>query len=86
MMKCRDITLVASDYIDGRLRWRKRMAVAFHLMMCTRCRHFMTGFRSASRVLRGYTPEPPDPSQIERFDRAVDGALDHHCSDESHRH
>jgi len=86
MMKCRELTLVASDYIDGRLLWRKRIAVIFHLLMCSRCRHFMTNFRSAARVLRGHGPEPPDRDQLEAFERTVDQALHRRCSGNNHRH
>lgn len=77
MVKCRDITLVASDYVDGRLRWRKRLAVIIHLIMCAHCRRFMTNFRGVVSVIRGYAPPPPDARQLERFQGAVHSALEH---------
>ena len=76
MLKCRDITLVASDYVDGRLRWRKRLAVIFHLVMCPHCRRFMANFRAVATVIRGHPPPKPEPHQLESFQRAVDEALD----------
>lgn len=75
MLKCRDITLLASDYVDGRLRWRKRLAVIFHLIMCPNCRRFINNFRAVVRVILGHAPPEPKPRQLENFQRAIDGAL-----------
>lgn len=86
MMKCRDMTLVASDFIDGRLPWRKRAAVVGHLLLCSRCRHFVTNFRSVVRVLRGHAPKPPDRDQLEHFEQAVDQALQKHGHGGNHHH
>ncbi|MEQ6885715.1 zf-HC2 domain-containing protein [Salicola sp. Rm-C-2C1-2] len=76
MVKCRDITLVASDYVDGRLRWSKRLAVVAHLIMCPHCRRFMANFRAVVTVIRGHCPPQSDTRQIETFKRTVDGALE----------
>lgn len=76
MPRCRDITLVASDYVDGRLRWRKRLAVVLHLIMCAHCRRFMTRFRAVVTVIRGHAPPEPEPRQLQNFHRAVDRALE----------
>lgn len=84
MLKCRDITLVASDYVDGQLRWRKRLAVILHLIMCPHCRRFMTNFRAALTVIRGQAPPPPDARQLTTFQRAVDRALDKRVPGDTH--
>ena len=76
MLKCRDITLLASDYIDGRLRWGKRVELVLHLIMCPHCRRFVSQFRAVVRVIRGLEPMPPDPSTLARFGTAVDDALE----------
>lgn len=77
MLKCRDITLLASDYVDGRLRWRKRFTLLVHLMMCPHCRRFISQFRAVVRIIRGHAPPPVAPSVINRFEMAIDDTLDH---------
>ncbi|TDT44151.1 hypothetical protein DES49_0251 [Halospina denitrificans] len=84
MLKCRDITLVASDYVDGRLRWRKRLAVIVHLIMCPLCRRFMANFRLVVRVIRGHNPPPPEPGQLESFQGAIDQALRNQFPNDTH--
>lgn len=76
MLQCRDITILASDYIDGRLRWRKRLAVLMHLLICRHCWHFMRNFRLVIRLMQGHPPPALDEQTIHRLDRAVDNALD----------
>lgn len=71
MLKCRDITLLASDYVDGRLKWRKRLSVWMHLMMCPPCRGFMANFRLAVLLIQGQTPPEILPETLEQFDSAV---------------
>ena len=84
MLKCRDITVVASDYVDGRLRWRKRLAVILHLLMCPHCRRFMTNFRAVTRVTQGFAPPPPDARQLERFQKTVNDALEDRAPGNTH--
>ena len=84
MLKCREITLAASDYVDGRLRWRKRLAMVIHLILCPYCRHFMTNFRAVVTVIRGHPPPKPEPRQVERFQEGVDQALDNDNPNDKH--
>ncbi|MDX1588898.1 MAG: zf-HC2 domain-containing protein [Oleiphilaceae bacterium] len=77
------MTLLASDYIDGRLRWRKRLSVWMHLMLCPPCRGFMANFRLAVQVLQGQTPPEIQPETLEQFDRAVREALERRLSEKS---
>lgn len=76
MLKCRDITLLASDYVDGRLRWRKRLSLLLHLITCPHCRRFIQQFRVLVQVIKGYEPEQPSPALISQCDAAVDRAID----------
>ena len=71
MLKCRDITLLASDYIDGRLSWRKRLSMLVHLLICAHCRRFVSQFRVVLRVIRGFEPAPPDTVALNRFENAI---------------
>ncbi len=47
MLNCRDITKQASDYVDGHLSVRQRLAFAFHLLICGQCRAFLRQLRLA---------------------------------------
>lgn len=57
MLSCRELHQQhASNYVDGYLPWRKRLAVGMHLAMCSACRRFMRQLRLVKAVLR----EKPD--------------------------
>ncbi|MGM0433675.1 MAG: zf-HC2 domain-containing protein [Pseudomonadota bacterium] len=77
MLRCRDITLMASDYVDGRLRWRKRLSLLVHLLMCPHCRRFVSQFRAVVRVIRGFEPTPPDSDTLNRFESAINKTIEH---------
>ena len=77
MLRCRDITLLASDYLDGRLRWRKRLSLLVHLLMCPHCRRFVTQFKAVVRVIRGFEPPPPDSDTLNRFESAINKTIKH---------
>jgi hypothetical protein len=48
MLRCREITKLVSDSMDGQLPWRQRMQVWMHLAMCRLC----SGFAKQLRFLR----------------------------------
>lgn len=75
MLKCRDISLLASDYIDGRLKWHKRLSVTLHLMVCPPCRGFMANFRLAVQLLQGQVPPEISQETLQRFDETVQERL-----------
>jgi predicted anti-sigma-YlaC factor YlaD len=41
MLNCKEITEIASDYLDNNLDWRKRFSVRFHLFICEHCNRFV---------------------------------------------
>ena len=52
MLSCRELNEQhASDYLDGRLSRRKRLAVGMHLSLCSNCRRFMHQLRLVKDVL-----------------------------------
>ncbi|WP_373507447.1 zf-HC2 domain-containing protein [Thiocapsa sp.] len=56
MMNCKEATELMSEDLDRPLRWRERVALRFHLMMCGGCRNFkdQIGFlRAAIRQRSG---------------------------------
>jgi hypothetical protein len=47
MLKCRDIAKHSSEYVDKTLTLRQRLAFAFHLLICGKCREFIRQLRLA---------------------------------------
>lgn len=45
MLMCRDLAVIASDYIDGELPVFQKMSVKMHLLMCRDCRTFIGNLR-----------------------------------------
>ena len=53
MLSCRELsTHHASDYLDGRLPLRKRLAIGIHLVVCSTCRRFLQQLGLVKSVLR----------------------------------
>ena len=72
MLKCRDITELATDYTEGALPLRRRLAFGLHLAMCSMCRAYMDQLDKARRLLAGRgldTPPATEAQVIERVDR-----------------
>lgn len=52
MLSCRDVSLKASDYLDGELSWWTRAQIRAHVLMCHHCRRYLVQLRLAVRSLR----------------------------------
>ena len=65
MLSCRQVTSLASDYLDGALPRRTRIGIRLHLLMCWMCRRYLRQLELTSKVLRrlagGEPVEPPVP-------------------------
>ncbi len=60
MLSCRDLTEHATDYMEGALPVRTRLAVRLHLILCAMCRAYLLQLRRTSALLRGRAlPAPP---------------------------
>ncbi|MGQ9660694.1 MAG: zf-HC2 domain-containing protein [Thermochromatium sp.] len=56
MMNCKQAAHLMPEDLDRPLYWRERIALRFHLMMCSGCRNFKTQIaflRSAIRLRAG---------------------------------
>lgn len=58
MLSCKELVAHTSDFLDGQLTLRQRLAVRAHLAMCFRCRRFIKQMRLSQAVLR-QLPEQP---------------------------
>jgi hypothetical protein len=63
-IRCRDVSAMATDFMEGSLSWRQRLAVRLHLAVCAGCRAFMQQMRRTVRLI-GSLPVPPPPPAAE---------------------
>lgn len=64
MMKCEELTRLASEGMDRPLGLRERVAMKFHLLRCDGCSHFtrqMKALRGISRAYVSMIDDAPDP-------------------------
>lgn len=48
MLSCKEVTQRAGDWTDGQLGWRERLAMRWHLLLCSFCRRFLRQYRLAA--------------------------------------
>jgi len=75
MLMCRDLAVIASDYIDGELSGRQNLSVKMHLMMCKDCRTFIGNLRASTRLMQAHSSGHPDEELLRRIDERVSEAL-----------
>jgi anti-sigma factor RsiW len=64
VLRCRDVSALATDFLEGDLSWRQRLAVRMHLMICDGCRAFVQQMRRTVRLVASL-PVPPPSAEIE---------------------
>ena len=52
MLTCKELVAHSSDYLDGQLSLRQRLAVRAHLAMCGNCRRFIRQMKLTQAVIR----------------------------------
>ena len=79
MPSCRDITELASQYLEGELGWLQRLMFRLHLLRCEACAEFV---RQIDLVRKGMGLLPDEPAELtpevkaallDDFRRAHDG-------------
>ncbi|WP_148861134.1 zf-HC2 domain-containing protein [Marinobacter fonticola] len=76
MLMCKDIALLASDYIDDEVKPLKRLSLRAHLMMCRRCRAFINHIRLTTEIIERHAIGQAHESYLERLEQAVTDAID----------
>ena len=64
MLSCREVAALASETLDREMRFRERIGMLLHLMLCRVCRRYvkqMRFLRTASRVLKDKVLEDTQP-------------------------
>ncbi|MBO6810038.1 MULTISPECIES: anti-sigma factor family protein [Marinobacter] len=75
MLMCRDLAVIASDYIDGELPVFQKMSVKMHLLMCRDCRTFIGNLRASTELMKALSSGQADEELIRRIDERVGEAL-----------
>ena len=57
MLICRDVTELTTDYLEGSLPLRRRLAMRWHLALCSFCRRHLRQVRATVGLLHRI-PEP----------------------------
>lgn len=65
MLSCKEISELASDHIDHKLPFFKRMQFRMHLFMCHKCRQFVEQMQLTIDTISQIKPLPPEPSQVD---------------------
>lgn len=63
MLTCRELTELATDYLEGRMPLRRRVAFWFHVAMCGHCRAYLRQMKATVRTL-GRLPADPIPPEV----------------------
>lgn len=74
MLKCKDISALSSDHIDGELPWTKRLAVYWHLFICVHCRRYLRYFRLSVFITEKPASNTPDEKAIDSIMKKVKAA------------
>jgi predicted anti-sigma-YlaC factor YlaD len=59
VLKCRDVTELATGYMEGELSLRARLAMRLHLKLCSMCRAYLDQLAKTKRLLHISRPPPP---------------------------
>ncbi len=52
MLRCREVSRLASKSLDAPLNWRERLGLGFHMMMCGACSRYRRQIRALHEALR----------------------------------
>jgi predicted anti-sigma-YlaC factor YlaD len=64
MLSCKQTSLLVSQSLDRRLRWRERMAVRMHLWICVYCRRFTQQLALIRRMMQPWQDQATAQSEV----------------------
>jgi len=78
MLKCREVTERAGDWLDGELSAGQRLKVTLHLFTCRHCRSLVDGLDTTRRLIEHHVaPDYPLPEHLQqRINEAIDGRVE----------
>lgn len=76
MFKCRDISELATDYLEGNLSLRNRAAFHLHLMICDPCRGYLHNLRQTIQLIHSAQRAETLPEAVlVQIDQQIEQAL-----------
>jgi hypothetical protein len=70
MLSCKDISELSSEFLDGQLTTRQRLAFRLHVMLCKACGNYMTQLHTTRAAVTNIVgPEIP-PHLLARLQKA----------------
>lgn len=76
MPTCRDVSELATDYMERTLPLRDSLGMRFHLSRCVACRTYMKQLHKTVALLRGRQLGEPPPGLTERVVREATARSD----------
>ena len=67
MLSCKELTEMATDYLEEELPWRERLRIQVHLWMCSHCRSYLDQMREVIALLQRLPKEPVPPNLLEKL-------------------
>lgn len=64
MLKCKDVSRLSSDYIDGDMGVLMRWRIGLHILTCHHCRRFVRQMRATVRLLHAM-PDQGEPARVD---------------------
>jgi predicted anti-sigma-YlaC factor YlaD len=61
MLTCKELTELATDYLEGDLGFIRRLAIRLHLAMCKHCPTYLRQIELTIQLLRQLPAEPVSP-------------------------
>lgn len=80
MLKCRDISHKAGDYVEEQLTFKSRLAYSVHLLLCGHCRLFLKHFRTTIAYTKAISidDQPSDQQVSAILEKALSDTPDTH--------
>jgi hypothetical protein len=68
MMTCKQLNDIASDFLDGELSMRKRMAIWLHRLMCVDCSRYLRQLKLSTTAVQKMSDQTePDDREIDQI-------------------
>jgi len=67
MLSCKELTEIATDYLEQDLPWGERLRVQIHLWMCKHCQRYVDQMRMVITLLQRLPKEPVPPDLLEQL-------------------
>ena len=71
---CREVREHLTEYAEGAMPWRERLALRFHLLICAACNSFYQGLKALPGLAKRLLAQGEEPAPAEAID-AMNKAL-----------